>query len=97
MKDRPKAIVGLGALVRAVRDEPSYFTDAHRRRVGSTGVVHAIVPAQPRDNPLVKVKFPPDDAIVFFRLSELEIREPDEPVRHERHGERASHLPDRSS
>jgi hypothetical protein len=94
MKERPKAIVGLGALVRAHDVEPSYFTDAHRRRVGASGIVHAIVPAQPRDNPLVKVKFPPDDRIVFFRLCDLEISDPDEPVKHERHGERASHLPD---
>lgn len=93
MKDRPKTIVGLGALVREPAAEPAYFTDAHRRRIGATGIVHAIVPAEPRDNPLVKVKFPPDDRIVFFRLSELEIREPDEPVQHERHGNRASHLP----
>ena len=93
MKERPKAIVGLGALVRVPEVEPAYFTDAHRRHIGAAGIVHAIVPAQPRDNPLVKVKFPPDDRIVFFRLADLEIRDPDEPVEHEKHGERASHLP----
>ena len=93
MTDRPKSIVGLPASVRAPDAEPAYFTDVHRGYVGSTGVVHAIVPAIPRDNPLVKIKFPPDDKIVFFRLSELEIRHPDEPVKHEKHGDRGSHLP----
>ena len=83
----------MAAAVRASDDEPAYFTDVHRGHVGATGVVHAIVAAVPRENPLVKVKFPPDDKIVFFRLSELEISDPDEPVKHEKHGERASHLP----
>lgn len=93
MKERPKSIVGMAASVRASDDEPSYYTEVHRRHVGATGVVHAIVAAVPRENPLVKVKFPPDDKIVFFRLSELDVRDPDAPVKHERHGERASHLP----
>jgi len=93
MTERPKSIVGMAASVRSPDDEPSYFTDVHRGYVGSTGIVHAIVPAVPRDNPLVKVKFPPDDRIVFFRLSELAVRDPDEPVEHEKHGDRGSHLP----
>jgi len=95
MQDRPKAIVGLTAIVRAMNAEPAYFTDIHRRYVGTEGVVHAIVPAVPRDNPFVKLKFPPDDRVVFFRLSELDVREPDKPVEHSRHGERSSHLPKR--
>lgn len=93
MTERPKSIVGLAASVRAPDDVPAYFTDVHHGYVGATGIVHAIVPAVPRDNPLVKMKFPPDDRIVFFRLSELDVREPDEPVTHEKHGDRASHLP----
>lgn len=83
----------MAASVRASGDEPPYYTDVHRAHVGATGIVHAIVAAVPRENPLVKVKFPPDDKIVFFRLSELDVRDPDEPAKHEKHGERASHLP----
>jgi len=83
----------MAASVRTPGYEPTYFTDVHRGYVGSTGIVHAIVPAVPREDPLVKVKFPPDDRIVFFRLSDLDVRDPDEPVRHEKHGDRASHLP----
>jgi len=93
MNERPKSIVGMAALVRASGDEPPYYTDVHREHVGATGIVHAIVAAVPRENPLVKVKFPPDDQIVFFRLSELDVRDPNEPVKHEKHGDRASHLP----
>lgn len=79
--------------VRVSEVEPQYFTDVHRRRIGAIGVVHAIVPAQPRDNPLVKVKFGSEDQIVFFRLSELDVLT-EEPAAHpERHGTRASHLP----
>jgi hypothetical protein len=93
MNERPKSIVGMAALVRTSGDEPPYYTDVHRAHVGATGVVHAIVAAVPRDNPLVKVKFGPDEKIVFFRLSELDVRPPDEPVTHRKHGERTSHLP----
>ena len=93
MQDRPKAIVGLTAIVRETNVEPSYFTDIHRRYVGAEGVVHAIVPAVPRDNPFVKLKFPPDDRVVFFRFSDLDVRTPEEPVEHTKHGDRASHLP----
>jgi hypothetical protein len=65
----------------------------HRQWIGATGVVHAIVPAQPRENPLVKVKFGPDEQVVFFRLFDLDLV-PDEPSANpERHGKRASHLP----
>lgn len=68
--ERPKVLVGKTVIVRDDGPEPAYFTDAHRRRKGERGVVHAVVAAQPRENPLIKVKFP-DTAIVFFRLAEL--------------------------
>ena len=91
MEDRPKVLVGKIVSVRAGA-EPPYYTDAHRSKVGDSGVVHAIVPAVPRDNPLVKVKFG-DDRIVFFRLSELDVRRDEPAAAPERHGTRASHLP----
>ena len=86
-------LVGKTVTVRVSEVEPQYFTEIHRRWAGASGVVHAIVPAQPRDNPLVKVKFGPEEQIVFFRLSELDVLT-EEPAAHpERHGTRASHLP----
>jgi hypothetical protein len=93
MQNRPTVLVGKTVAVRAGGAEPAYYTDVHRRHVGDVGVVHAIVPAQPRDNPLVKVKFGPDDQIVFFRLSELEVDRDEPGEAPTRHGRRASHLP----
>jgi hypothetical protein len=93
VNDRPLVLVGKTVVVRSPAEEPSYFTPSHRARVGTTGVVHAVVPAVPRENPLIKVKFPPDDRIVFFRLSELDVMRDTPPEPPERHGERASHLP----
>jgi hypothetical protein len=93
LQNRPTVLVGKTVTVRRLDVEPSYFTDVHRSRVGGSGVVHAIVPAQPRDNPLVKVKFGPEDQIVFFRLSELDVRHEEAPEMPRQHGTRASHLP----
>lgn len=73
MQHRPKVLVGKSVAVRVSGQEPSYFTDVHRNRVGAVGIVHAVVTAQPRDNPLIKVKFGPENQIVFFRLSELDV------------------------
>jgi len=93
VQNRPAVLVGKSVTVRSDGAEPSYFTDLHRQRVGSTGVVHAIVATQPRGNPLVKVKFAPNDQIVFFRLSELDVHPDEAAANPERHGKRASHLP----
>jgi hypothetical protein len=71
-KNRDKVIVGKSARVRDGGDVPAYFSEIHRRRLGEVGIVHAVTAAQPRENPLIKVKFG-DDAIVFFRLVDLEI------------------------
>jgi hypothetical protein len=79
LQDRPKVLVGKTVVVRLSHPEPSYYTDVHRRWIGQAGVVHAIVPAQPRENPLVKVKFGPDDQVVFFRRSDLDIVPPPPP------------------
>jgi len=43
VQNRPAVLVGKSVTVRSDGAEPSYFTDLHRQRVGSTGVVHAIV------------------------------------------------------
>ena len=93
MTDRPGVLVGKTVVVRSPDKVPAYFGDLHRVYVGSTGVVHAIVATEPRDNPLVKVKFPPGDRIVFFRLSELDVQVDAPSAPGERHGTRASHLP----
>jgi hypothetical protein len=93
LQNRPTVLVGKTVTVRHSEVEPSYFTDVHRSRVGGAGVVHAVVPAQPRDNPLIKVKFGPDDQIVFFRLSELDVRHDEPAETPQQHGKRASHLP----
>ena len=73
MTDRPGVLVGKRVVVRAPDIAPAYFGDLHRVYVGSTGIVHAIVAPEPSGNPLVKVKFPPDNRIVFYRLSELDV------------------------
>ena len=73
MTDRPGVLVGKRVVVRAPQSAPAYFGDLHHVYVGSTGVVHAVVASEPSDNPLVKVKFPPDNRIVFYRLSELDV------------------------
>ncbi len=73
MSDRPRVLVGKNVRVRTAGSEPTYFTQTHRARLGSVGVVHAVVRTESRDNPLLKVKFPPDNSIVFFRLSELDV------------------------
>jgi len=87
-------LVGKTATVKSADVEPAYFTDTHRRHVGSSGVVHAVVAAIPRENPLVKLKFPPDDRIVFFRLSDLDVHHTEPAEAPQPHGKRASHLPD---
>ena len=73
LQNRPKVIVGKVVTVRIPAAEPSYFTDLHRRWIGASGTVHAIVNAQPRDNPLIKVKFGDEQQVVFFRLSDLDL------------------------
>jgi len=85
-------LVGRAATVRSVEREPAYFTAAHRRFVGQTGRIHAIV-ASGRADPLVKVGFGEPQRIVFFRLSDLDVdreRGLPQPVKH---GARGSHLP----
>ena len=90
-KSHPLAIVGRSVVVRTHDVEPPYFTERHRFRVGSRGVVHAIV-ARGDQQPLVKIKFA-DDRIVFFALADLDVRD-DEPAQQpKKHGARASHLP----
>jgi hypothetical protein len=73
--------------------EPSYFTDVHRRWIGSTGRVHAVVPGQPRENPLVKVGFEDSAHIVFYRLADLDVDAGAPDDAHKKHGKRGSHLP----
>jgi hypothetical protein len=73
--------------------EPSYFTEVHRRWIGSTGRVHAVVPGQPRENPLVKVGFEDGAHIVFYRLAELDVDVGAPDDAHKKHGKRGSHLP----
>jgi hypothetical protein len=90
---RPKVLVGRSVSVRETHPEPSYFTDVHRRWIGSTGRVHAVVPGQPRENPLVKVGFENGTQIVFYRLADLDVDAgaPDDALK--KHGKRGSHLP----
>ena len=64
MEDRPGVLVGRSVTVRATQPEPAYYTDVHRRWIGSSGRVHAVVPGQPRENPLVKVGFEDGTQIV---------------------------------
>ena len=91
---RTGVLVGRAVTIRASESQPSYFTEVHRSWIGKTGRVHAIVPALPRDNPLVKVGFDEGTEIVFYRLSELEIHEDGAPQSPSRHGQRGSHLPE---
>jgi hypothetical protein len=93
--NRPKVLVGRSVSVRATHPEPSYFTDVHRRWIGSTGRVHAVVPGQPRENPLIKVGFEDGTQIVFYRLADLDIDADAGPRddAHKKHGKRGSHLP----
>jgi hypothetical protein len=74
--------------------EPSYFTDVHRRWIGSTGRVHAVIPGQPRENPLVKVGFEDGTQIVFYRLADLDVDRGALDDAHKKHGKRGSHLPE---
>lgn len=90
---RSGVLVGRAVTIRASDPQPPYFTDVHRNRIGKTGRVHAIVPALPRDNPLVKVGFDEGTEIVFYRLSELEVHDAD-PQNPRKHGQRGSHLPE---
>ena len=93
MNERPGVLVGRSVTVRTGGPEPSYYTDVHRRFAGRTGRVHAVVPAEPRENPLIKVGFDEGTSIAFFRLGDLIVdREPgtSEQVKH---GKRGSHLP----
>jgi hypothetical protein len=90
---RPTVLVGKSAAVRTTDRQPGYFTDAHRRWIGKTGRVHAVVPSIPKDNPLVKVGFDEGRHIVFFRLADLEIGPGDADEPQHRHGKRGSHLP----
>ena len=94
MDDRPGVLVGRFVTVRATQPEPGYFTDVHRRWVGASGRVHAVVPGQQRENPLVKVGFDEGTQIVFYRLIDLDV-DRDAPLKQpKKHGERGSHLPD---
>ena len=93
MNDRPGVLVGKSVTVRTDSPEPAYFTAVHRRFAGRTGRVHAVVPAVPRENPLVKVGFDDGTAIAFFRLRDLDIDHEARPSDPKKHGKRGSHLP----
>ncbi len=93
MADRPGVLVGRSVTVRAGGPEPAYFTAVHRRLAGCTGRVHAVVPAEPRENPLVKVGFDEGTSIAFFRLDDLIVDRDAEAPDHVKHGKRGSHLP----
>jgi hypothetical protein len=93
LDNRPKVLVGRSVSVRATDPEPSYFTDVHRRWIGSTGRVHAVIPGQPRENPLVKVGFEDGTQIVFFRLADLDVDTGTTGDTKKKHGKRGSHLP----
>jgi hypothetical protein len=91
--EKPGVLVGRSVIVRANADEPEYYTDVHRTRVGQEGRVHAIVPTDDRANPLVKVGFDEGAQIVFYRLADLEV-DPDAGLDlSKKHGVRGSHLP----
>src|SRR5579872_136183 len=85
-------LVGRNVTIRRSTPEPPYYTDVHRRRVGETGRVHAIVAGASKKDPLVKVGFEDGTTIVFFRLSEIDVRDDGE-VERRQHGKRGSHLP----
>lgn len=93
MNDRPGVLVGKSVTVRAGGPEPDYFTAVHRQYAGRTGRVHAVVPAEPRENPLVKVGFDDGTKIAFFRLTDLIVDREAESAIPVRHGKRGSHLP----
>ncbi|MDQ6781419.1 MAG: hypothetical protein M3Z37_09755 [Candidatus Eremiobacteraeota bacterium] len=85
-------LVGSTVTVKSQQTPPAYFTARHRAWVGKSGRVHAVIPGEPRDNPLLKVGFSDGSQIVFFRLADLEVQA--EPLRNPlRHGKRGSHLP----
>ena len=92
MNDRPGVLVGKSVTVRAGGPEPDYFTAVHRQYAGRTGRVHAVVPAEPRENPLVKVGFDDGTKIAFFRLTDLIVDREAESAIPVRHGKRGSHL-----
>jgi len=93
---RSGVLVGRSVAVRDSQPEPAYFTERHRRFIGRTGRVHAIVPSAPRENPLVKVGFAEGTQIVFFRLNDLDVHEASTPEGPRKHGKRGSHLPKRT-
>src|SRR4029077_20577959 len=94
VNERPGVLVGRSVAVRPAAPEPGYFTDVHRRWVGCTGRVHAVVPGEPRENPLVKVGFDDGSQIVFYRLADLDVDSDAPPDVPKKHGARGSHLPD---
>ncbi len=86
-------LVGKSVTVRGHDSVPAYFTDLHRQCIGKSGRVHAVVPSQPRDNPLIKVGFDEGTQIVFFRLHDLDVHSDAMPEHPRKHGKRGSHLP----
>jgi hypothetical protein len=92
--DRTGVLVGKPVSVRHKHQQPDYFTDVHRKWIGKTGRVHAVVASVPRDNPLVKVGFDEGTQIVFFRLSELDVHAEGRSEPPRKHGKRGSHLPE---
>jgi len=88
-----RVLVGRNATVRPDGVRPPHFTDAHRKWIGQTGRIHAIVATDVRSNPLVKVGFGDPPQIVFFRLADLEVQHDGAPMNPRKHGERGSHLP----
>ena len=94
MEARPGVLVGRSVTVRATQPEPAYYTDVHRRWIGASGRVHAVVPGQPRENPLVKVGFDEGTQIVFYRLVDLDVYRDTPHDAPKKHGARGSHLPD---
>jgi hypothetical protein len=93
VENRRAVLVGRSVAVRESDPEPAYFTDVHRRWIGSTGRVHAVVPGLPRENPLVKVGFEDGTQIVFYRLADLDVHDPSSIETPKKHGKRGSHLP----
>ena len=93
VENRRTVLVGRSVAVREPDPEPAYFTDVHRRWIGSTGRVHAVVPGEPRENPLVKVGFEDGTQIVFYRLADLDVHDSSSIETPKKHGTRGSHLP----
>lgn len=52
-----------------------------------------MVPAHPRENPLVKVGFGEPKTIVFYRLADLYVEQDSDLENPPKHGRRGSHLP----